>query len=579
MRHILLLLLIACIQLIAGTQQSAFAIDAYIVAGQSNGWRISHLRQGKVSDFSESNVYYFGMPCVSEPNSSQLATITSLDVRTMGHGLAQALSDRAGEDIVFIQYCRCGASVLNPAANGWWPGEDPANGKSFEKGLFASFELYMQSARLQVKKKLGEELVVKGLFWHQGESDASRDKAEFKAAVTKSFARFRSSLGDELPIVAGHIRNLGEGSRQINETLDQVAASDPLTSTVPVAGLQFEPDRNGKPDVHIARPGCHELGRNMVKSLSAMNLQAAVELAGGTIVFDDKDFSKVLSIDLYNGNNPLKKRGGKNELVTDQWLEVLSEVATIKKLDLANCVVTNAGMKLVGQVKGLEELNLTLTSVSDEGLSHLGELTELRVLGLASSQCNGTGFAHLKKLTKLENVNFHYTPLNDAGLHAISKVGVNGRLWFAHVKFTDAGAKSLANLKGLTICGIGSNHPESSGEAVASLVGLPIENLSLLDNQATPTGIAYAAKINSLRRLDIAYAPKANDESVKLIAQLPNLEELRIGGATQITDEALVSLIKAKSLKTLTLQGLNGLTEVGIAKLKTARPRLNVEVK
>ncbi|MFT5527877.1 MAG: hypothetical protein ACI9HK_005863, partial [Pirellulaceae bacterium] len=402
---------------------------------------------------------------------------------------------------------------------------------------------------------------------------------EFSKAVKNSFGRFRSILGKELTIVAGHIRELSDGAREINEALDQVAAQQVGTLTVPVADLQFGPDRDGKPDVHISLTGCHELGRRMANSLIAWKLQAEVEKVGGSISFNDGDFSKVTSIDLYNGNNPLKKRGGPNEQVTDAWLKNLSKVASIKTLSLANCVVTNEGMKLIGKLKGLEELNLTLTAVSDEGLQYLGDLTELRVLGLASSQCSGAGFAHLKKLTKLENVNFHYTPLNDEGLQAISNVGINGRLWFAHVKFTDEGAKSLAKIKGLKTVGMGSNNPASSGAAVASLVGLPIENLALLDNQATPEGIAHAAKISTLLKLDVSHAPKATDDSLRLLAQLPNLEELRIGAAREITDAGVATLINAKALKKLSLHGLSTVTDAGIAKLKSARPNLDIEVK
>ncbi|MFT7514001.1 MAG: hypothetical protein ACI9QL_003217, partial [Candidatus Omnitrophota bacterium] len=121
------------------------------------------------------------------------------------------------------------------------------------------------------------------------------------------------------------------------------------------------------------------------------DLRTTVEAAGGLIEFDTN--GSPVSIDLYNGNNPLKGKGGKNDLVTDAWLACLDEVTSLKKLSLANCAVTDAGMQRVGRLHGLEELNLTLTAVTDEGLRQLGGLTQLRVLGLASSQCTGSGFA------------------------------------------------------------------------------------------------------------------------------------------------------------------------------------------
>lgn len=288
-------------------------------------------------------------------------------------------------------------------------------------------------------------------------------------------------------------------------------------------------------------------------------------------------FERPFAVDLYNGNNPLKGRGGRNEQVTDAWLSRLSGYSSLRKLNLANCEIHGDGLRHVGELTGLRELNLTLTPVSDDGLAHLRSLTELRKLGLASSQCTGTGFEHLTALKKLRDVNFHFTPLNDAGLRTVCKVGVSGRLWFAHTHFTDDGAKSLTALKQLRRCGIGSKESDSSGEAVASLTNLPLEDLSLLDNQATPTGVAHASRISTLRRLDVSYAPRVGDAEMKLIAQMPRLEEFKLGNA-KVTDEGIQHLAESKSLKKLTLSRLKNVSKRGIERLQKARPELKVAV-
>ena len=288
-------------------------------------------------------------------------------------------------------------------------------------------------------------------------------------------------------------------------------------------------------------------------------------------------FETPVAIDLYNGNNPLKGRGGKNEAVTEDWLKRIAEFSTIQKLDLSNCPIQDAWLAHVGTMAGLQELSLTLTPVTDAGLAHLHALTELRTLGLASSQCNGTGFAHLTALKKLENVNFHFTPLNDAGLCAISKVGISDRLWFAHTHFTDKGAACLANLTNLRRCGIGSQEADSSGNAVAALAKLQLSELYLLDKQATPEGIVQAAKIDSLRLLEVAYGPTVDDASVKLIAEMPHLEEFRIGSA-QITDDGLQALAASKSLKKVVLSQLKSISEAGVNRLRMAKPELTIVV-
>ena len=289
-------------------------------------------------------------------------------------------------------------------------------------------------------------------------------------------------------------------------------------------------------------------------------------------------FEVPTAIDLYNGNNPLKGKGGRNERVTDAWLKRLANVTTLRKIDLANCAIQGEGLQHLSKLTGLRELNLTLTPVKDDALKHLAGLTELRFLGLASTQCTGTGFAHLKALRQLENVNFHFTPLNDAGLAAIAGVPISDRLWFAHSKFTDAGAASLAKQTRLKRMGMGSADKTSSGEAVAALVNLPLEDLALLDNQATAAGLAHAAKIATLRKLDASHAPTVGNDTLKLVAQMPALEEFKLGSA-QVDDEGLQALAAAKSLKKLTLSGLKKVTPAGVERLKQARPGLVIDAK
>ncbi|MDF1657016.1 MAG: beta-propeller fold lactonase family protein [Verrucomicrobiales bacterium] len=252
----------------------AQAIDTYIVAGQSNGWRLSQLSEDSdAEDTDGPKIHYFGMKCVSEPDESILVSLGSLNPSAKGTGLAQALLDKAGgEDIVFIQYCRCGAPVTGEKINSWWPGENPRVGESFDEGLFGLFETYLTKARAQVQSELEEDLEIKGLFWHQGESNESTDAALFRRTIRSVFWRFRDIIGNpKLPIVAGHIRELSEGRARVNESLSRIASRDPNLTVVPLSNLEFEPDKDGKPDVHIATAGCHELGREMVGAMEQLN--------------------------------------------------------------------------------------------------------------------------------------------------------------------------------------------------------------------------------------------------------------------------------------------------------------------
>ncbi|REJ89790.1 MAG: hypothetical protein DWQ34_18800 [Planctomycetota bacterium] len=246
----------------------AEAVDVYIVAGQSNGWRISHLSQGdEKAPESPHDVHYFGMKCVTEPDRPDVSPVlTRLDPNTMGYGLAESLLELSDDDIIFVQFCRCGSGLWNKKVNGWYPGDDPQNGQTHDTALYGLFLKYVAACRATAEER-GLEWDLRGLFWHQGESDSRRPVAEYEPDFRNLIWRFRHDLRDGLPIVVGHIRELDDGDRAVNAMFDRLADEDPLFSAVPTRDLQFEPDRDGKPNVHIARAGCHELGRRMATAL------------------------------------------------------------------------------------------------------------------------------------------------------------------------------------------------------------------------------------------------------------------------------------------------------------------------
>ncbi len=251
-----LLLSLAAIFL-AGTALARTA-DIYIVAGQSNGWRLSAL--SAISGKGGGSVHYFGMQCTARPETPGYTCIENLHPKVSGAGLAGALLDHSREkEIVLIQYCVCGSS-LSGAAN-WYPGEDPLKGKINDAGLYGSFTRYLAEARRQVEA-LGIEWKVRGLFWHQGEADVKIGSEEHLKNLRSLFVRFRQDLGADLRIVAGSIRDLDEGSRGINRALDELDVADARFAVVKLDGLEFE----SATDVHVKPLSCIVLGRRMAEA-------------------------------------------------------------------------------------------------------------------------------------------------------------------------------------------------------------------------------------------------------------------------------------------------------------------------
>lgn len=105
---------------------------------------------------------------------------------------------------------------------------------------------------------------VKGVIWHQGESDANADKIPFYRENTETlFNFFRSLAGDtELPIVAGELGIFTgvEKKRleylQINDILSSIADEDPNTVLVRSFGTEPKAD-----NVHFDGPSQRIMGR------------------------------------------------------------------------------------------------------------------------------------------------------------------------------------------------------------------------------------------------------------------------------------------------------------------------------
>lgn len=316
-------------------------------------------------------------------------------------------------------------------------------------------------------------------------------------------------------------------------------------------------------------------------------LQAAVDAVGGRVTYGTaapqwlllatgdtglEIFDVPVGVDLFDGGNPHDKAFKRNEKIGDEWLANLDGIHTLRRLWLANTGVTSDGLRHLAKLGSLREVSLSLTPVADDGLAHLAGLTGLEELDLSSSKCTGTGFAHLTAIKGLRRVNFHNTPVNDAGLAAIAKVPVSEWLWLMHGRFTDAGAAALAGQKTLKQCGIGSLEAGSSGKAIAALAGLPLEQLWLGDRQATTEGIAAAAAITTLERLE---GGSPDDETLRRLAALPKLADLSVSGGAA-TDAGVAALASSKSLKRVRFSGGKGIPAEGLDALRRQAPQMTI---
>ena len=85
-----------------------------------------------------------------------------------------------------------------------------------EKGkLYENFIKFVRTTQDMIKAK-GDTYEIRGMLWHQGESDASLPPGQYQAELTELIARVRSDLGlKDLPFVIGQVYDNGKRANVI----------------------------------------------------------------------------------------------------------------------------------------------------------------------------------------------------------------------------------------------------------------------------------------------------------------------------------------------------------------------------
>jgi lysophospholipase L1-like esterase len=224
---------------------SATELDVYLVAGQSNcdGRGDTNALTGRLEGWSgvQTNVLiHYTNPITRDPDDPTYETgwtnlMPGFAVRSNGESMP---SERFGLELSFgkmmaasypdrnlalIKVTRGGTTLYsdwNPDSNGF---------------MWQTFTNKVTEA-LQELTDAGDTYNLKGMIWHQGESDIDRSSAEFTADLTHFLAEVRSFTGDpELPVVLGELTEL---YRDRTDDMTAVAATDPYTKLALATDLE-----------------------------------------------------------------------------------------------------------------------------------------------------------------------------------------------------------------------------------------------------------------------------------------------------------------------------------------------------
>jgi len=127
--------------------------------------------------------------------------------------------------------------------------------------LFSNFSKKMEAA-----KRYG---TLKGILWHQGETDAIRGNgiSVYAQELKTLFMMFRRQAQDrELPIIAGQIGSFVPNSALLNNQISQYVLSDKFTHAISTSGLTHTGDF-----LHFNTESQREMGRRYALVYATLN--------------------------------------------------------------------------------------------------------------------------------------------------------------------------------------------------------------------------------------------------------------------------------------------------------------------
>lgn len=170
----------------------------------------------------------------------------------LGRTFAEKLHEQYPDRIIGIVPCAVGGSPIET----WMPGA------VFERKKAKTIEHPYDDAvaRIKVAQKDGD---VVALLWHQGCSNNRRNKTfdeaytDYRAKLEKVIHNFRTDIPElaGVPFIMGHLEAPKFKVDHVNQAIDDIVKTEPLTAAVSAEGVTHNADR-----VHYDRQSLRLLG-------------------------------------------------------------------------------------------------------------------------------------------------------------------------------------------------------------------------------------------------------------------------------------------------------------------------------
>ncbi len=319
---------------------------------------------------------------------------------------------------------------------------------------------------------------------------------------------------------------------------------------------------------------------------------------------------------------------GQSQL-TDASIPYINKLQNLDRLKLNAPAMTDAGLSRLTEIKQLRSLDLSVTGTKGGVLESLGK-TPLKGLGLGdlsdenatrladldrltSLTCNGpgltgVGFVHvgnlklltqlnlqgsrgispedfgpLRLLTQLTHLNLSDTRAGDNAMRCLIAMNELHSLVTSQ-EITDTGLIHICNAVSLNSITIPSAKITDAGfQDMWKMQKLNTLRLDAQDAKITGDGFAAMTEAQALQSITIR-STAFTDVGMKYLSMMPRLQYIVIGnrdeGPTQLTNNGLLMLTELEHLQSLTIGTKNSqITEEGIAKLKSAMPNVQFDIR
>lgn len=231
--------------------------DVYLLIGQSNMAGRGVLRQQDTLSL-EDGVYLLdgnGVPVPAKAPLNRYSTIRK-DMRVQGENparaFASAMREHNGRPVLLVVNARGGTSISS-----WLKDAAPSGGRP---------QYYSEAVRRASEAMRYGRL--KGILWHQGESDSDSTRAAvYMQRLVRLVADLRTDLGvgESVPFVAGEILRSHDNASVFNPVIGRIADYIPNSACVSSEGLAPLPD-----NLHFDRESQLVLGGRYAEAIISL---------------------------------------------------------------------------------------------------------------------------------------------------------------------------------------------------------------------------------------------------------------------------------------------------------------------